>query len=168
MLATYVKSLGVVLTPLFLLFQLLSESLMGSRIWLADWTAQNQTTTENLNMHFLVYCGISFCQALFGFFAYFLLAVGSVSASRKLHKNMMTNVMHGPMSFFDTTPLGRIINRFSKDMFMIDDIIPKNMLDFSKMFIKVLVTICAISLATPLFLAVIVPLAIFYVFLQVG
>jgi ABC-type multidrug transport system fused ATPase/permease subunit len=38
----------------------------------------------------------------------------SVRASRLLHDGMLACVLHSPMSFFDTTPLGRIVNRFSK------------------------------------------------------
>lgn len=38
----------------------------------------------------------------------------SVRASRVLHDGMLASVLHSPMSFFDTTPLGRIVNRFSK------------------------------------------------------
>lgn len=41
-----------------------------------------------------------------------------------LHAEMTSHVTSAPMSFFDTTPLGRIINRFSKDMFSIDMVLP--------------------------------------------
>ena len=44
----------------------------------------------------------------------FSLAIGSLKASVKLHDGMLRNILRSPMSFFDTTPLGRILNRFSK------------------------------------------------------
>ena len=48
------------------------------------------------------------------------LAIGQVRASHTLHRRILTRILHAPMSFFDTTPLGRILNRFSKDMDMVD------------------------------------------------
>lgn len=43
-------------------------------------------------------------------------AFGAITAARKLHENLLMNILRSPMSFFDTTPIGRIINRFSKDI----------------------------------------------------
>ena len=47
-------------------------------------------------------------------------AYGAIMASKTLHEGLLSNMMKCPMSFFDTTPLGRIINRFSKDIDTMD------------------------------------------------
>ena len=52
----------------------------------------------------------------FGVIKGFGLAVTLLKGSSKLHNEMLNRIMRAPMSFFDTTPAGRIINRFSKDM----------------------------------------------------
>uniref|UniRef100_A0A8C6ZBL4 ATP binding cassette subfamily C member 2 n=1 Tax=Nothoprocta perdicaria TaxID=30464 RepID=A0A8C6ZBL4_NOTPE len=52
--------------------------------------------------------------SLFLFMATTLSAHGSVQASRVMHQKLLSNILHVPMSFFDTTPTGRIVNRFAK------------------------------------------------------
>ena len=75
--------------------------------------------------------------------------------------------MHSPMSFFDTTPLGRIVNRLSKDINIIDQMLPFELRFVLIGVIDVIGMIVAISYATPLYLAAIPPLALLYFFIQV-
>ena len=75
--------------------------------------------------------------------------------------------MRAPMSFFDTTPLGRIVNRFSKDMDVIDENLQRALTDFLWCFFDVIGMIVAISYATPLFLTILPPLAVLYIYIQV-
>lgn len=55
------------------------------------------------------------------------MAVGCVYAARNLHDNLLHQTMRLPMAFFDTTPLGRIVNRFSRDVDVVDNILPQIM-----------------------------------------
>lgn len=52
------------------------------------------------------------------------MAKGTVHSARILHTSLLDRIMRSPMYFFDTTPLGRIVNRFSKDIDTIDSTIP--------------------------------------------
>lgn len=71
------------------------------------------------------------------------------------------------MSFFDTTPSGRILNRFSKDVDVIDNVLPMTMQFWIMMFFNVLAILVVISYSTPIFLAVIPPIGLLYYFIQV-
>lgn len=51
---------------------------------------------------------------LFVFMGTLLLANGSINASRILHSRLLNNILRVPMMFFDTTPSGRVVNRFAK------------------------------------------------------
>lgn len=94
--------------------------------------------------------------------------MGCLRAARDLHNKLLKNTMRLPMSFFDTTPLGRILNRFSKDVDVIDNVLPMSMRFWIMMFFNVLSVLVVISYSTPLFLSVIVPIGIMYYFIQVS
>ena len=96
-----------------------------------------------------------------------MLAWGAIEASTVLHDDILRNCMRSPSSFYDTTPLGRILNRFSKDTDTIDTMIPQNFRAWFMCTFSVVATFIVISVATPLILAVILPLGLFYVFVQV-
>jgi ABC-type multidrug transport system fused ATPase/permease subunit len=66
------------------------------------------------------------------------------------------------MSFFDTTPIGRIVNRFSKDMYTVDEQLVATMMSYLATMASVISVVVVISFATPLFLAFLLPLFVFY------
>ena len=97
----------------------------------------------------------------------FALAYGAMKASSDLHMNLISNCLRSPMIFFDTTPVGRLVNRFSRDLDTIDYLIPKATEWWLKCINEVLGTIFIICYGTPLFLVPLLPLLIFYYIVQV-
>lgn len=95
------------------------------------------------------------------------LTVGSVHAARTFHRALLHNKMRSPQSFFDTTPSGRILNRFSKDVCVIDEVLAPTILRLLNSFYNSLATLVVIVASTPLFTVVTLPLAVFYVLMQV-
>ena len=73
-----------------------------------------------------------------------------------------------PMSFYDTTPKGRLLNRFTKDVDSLDDELRQNLLFFLFTLGAVISTILAIMYSTPIFTVVALALGAFFVYLQVG
>ena len=97
-----------------------------------------------------------------------IFATGRIRASRNLHLDMLSNIMRSPLHFFDSTPMGRITSRFSKDIDMIDTIIPWTLSAWLQTTLISLSTITVISINTPLFIVVLLPLAVFYFIMQVS
>jgi ABC-type multidrug transport system fused ATPase/permease subunit len=94
-------------------------------------------------------------------------AQGRVAAAASLHSGMFANLMRSPMQFFDSTPMGRITNRFSKDIDMIDMVIPTTVTLFLMTFLTSLSSLIVISISTPIFMAVLLPLGVIYFLVQV-
>ena len=81
-------------------------------------------------------------------------AIGLLSffASRTLHRRAITTTMHAPMSFFETTPLGRIMNRFAKDIDTIDNTISDSLRMFLMTFANIVGAFVLIAIIIPWFL----------------
>lgn len=56
-----------------------------------------------------------------------ILALGFIYAAKAMHEKILNTIMRWPMELFDTTPLGRVLNRFSKDVDTVDVTLPQNL-----------------------------------------
>merc|ERR1712106_597043 len=72
----------------------------------------------------LIYGLIILAMLVFGFLKGAGLLIKLMGGSLKIHKKMLNSIMMSPMAFFDVTPSGRILNRFSKDMDVLDTRVP--------------------------------------------
>jgi len=95
-----------------------------------------------------------------------LLATSVLKASSVLHTDLVNSVLRLPMAFFDTTPVGRLLNRFSKDIDTLDNTLPYNLRGWITTLLQVIATVIIIGIGTPIFIAVAVPIGIFYWWLQ--
>ena len=141
---------------------------MASRIWLAKWSSTNVTSSEQRDLFLGTYGAFGLGQSILISGMSFVLAYSAMKAARNLHSGLLINVMHLPMTFFETTPVGRIVNRFAKDMNCVDDKIPPSLAVFLRTFLSILGTIFVISYSTPLFLTCVLPLGALYIFIQVN
>ncbi|KAI9327008.1 hypothetical protein DFJ73DRAFT_632281 [Zopfochytrium polystomum] len=87
---------------------------------------------------------------------------GSYFASKKFNKILMENIMFAPMRFFDTTPIGRILNRASKDLSVIDKSVMESIDFFLSCVMDVIAVVAVICSITPLFLVFMAPMMFLY------
>jgi ABC-type multidrug transport system fused ATPase/permease subunit len=73
-----------------------------------------------------VYLAIGVVGVMFSFVRQLLVAYRSVEGSRKMHDSLLTTVLAAQLSFFQTTPSGDIVSRFSEDMNVCDQELPDN------------------------------------------
>ena len=165
----YFISCGIPFLFLLLFFLMCSEiSLTGSRIWLAHWSSSNITESSEQNSYVGIYGALGIGQGFFLFLVAMTLAYICVNGSTVLNEKLLSNMLRLPLAFFETTPLGRIVNRFSKDIDVIDTMIPRNLSWFFQTSIAILGTVFLICYSTPLFMTVLLPLAVLYVLIQVS
>lgn len=74
--------------------------------------------------YLLVYGVLAASNSLFTLMRAFLFAYGGVTAARTLHKRLLDAVLYAKITFHDNNPLGRILNRFSSDLYSLDDTLP--------------------------------------------
>lgn len=94
--------------------------------------------------------------------------LGGVIASHKLFLQLLRNVGRSPMVFFEQTPIGNLLNRFSREMDAIDSIIPDKLKSLLGFLFNLLEIYLVIIVATPKAAMAIVPLTVFYAVFQVG
>jgi ATP-binding cassette, subfamily C (CFTR/MRP), member 1 len=91
----------------------------------------------------------------------------TIYSSKELHNRLFNSIMHGKLAFFESTPLGRILNRFSKDIEAVEVQLPLAYRDIFYTIFETLTIVILISIATPWFIVPLAPLTILYIFIQV-
>ncbi|RRT52092.1 hypothetical protein B296_00034325 [Ensete ventricosum] len=105
---------------LFACYALTEVLRVSSSTWLSVWTDQSSPKSHGAGFYNLIYAVLSFGQVLVTLTNTYWLIMSSLYAAKRLHDAMLHSILRAPMVFFHTNPLGRIINRFAKDLGDID------------------------------------------------
>ncbi|KAK6999835.1 multidrug resistance-associated protein 1 [Biomphalaria glabrata] len=147
-----------------------------SYFWLADWSDDvrlnnftdlpaNSEERRNRNVYYIgVFTGLTVLMTLFDVTYAVIFQMGHMRAARTFHDNLLSGVMHAPMSFFDTTPIGRILNRFSQDIYSVDSHIFIEIETCLDNLLKCFSTLIVISYTMPVFLSVVAPIIVILYF----
>ncbi|KAJ2115485.1 hypothetical protein IW146_002281 [Coemansia sp. RSA 922] len=143
---------------------------VSSDFWMRHWI-QHKHDTDPKHMYMWVYVLLGGLQFLwFGLFA-MLLVASIYMCSKALHGQALRRVLRAPMSFFDTTPLGRILNRFTRDVDSLDLAVCDFFRQFYQNIARSIGAFVSISILVPIFLAPLIPLVavswiLIYVYLR--
>lgn len=146
--------------------------------WLSYWAneqrALNTTVNGNgdvtekldLNWYLGIYSGLTVATVLFGIARSLLVFYVLVNSSQTLHNRMFESILKAPVLFFDRNPIGRILNRFSKDIGHMDDLLPLTVLDFIQTLLLVIGVVGVAVAVIPWIAIPLVPLAVIFIFLR--
>ncbi|KAF9931657.1 Multidrug resistance-associated protein 1 [Mortierella alpina] len=156
---------------IFILFLLAQGCLVSTSLWLRHWIKVTKSSDDDhppsLTLFLGVYGALTFVYVLIYVVVMWLgFAVARIQASEKIHARLLDKILRLPISFFDTTPLGRIINRFSSDIFAVDIRIPNKLMDVLLFGISVSSTLLLIVFTTPAFTTLLPFLITGYWFVQ--
>ena len=156
------KAAGGIYIPFVVFIVMASDAGMSvlSNWWLTYWS--DSSSGKSQNYFLLIYALINVASAVVSLIRSLFLAFVALIASRKMFDDMLVTVLHAPMSFFDTTPVGRLVNRFSKDIYTIDE----KLVDTAGMYLRtlfnILATVAVIAGVTPIFILFLIPMVLFY------
>ena len=126
----YIQASGSILFgPMVILILIVSQGAnIVTSLWLSWWTSNKFGYTEG--QYIGVYVALGVVQAALMFVFAVALTMLGTRASKVMLQSAITRVLRAPMRFFDTTPLGRITNRFAKDV----DIMDNNLTDAMRIY----------------------------------
>ncbi|XP_030894477.1 multidrug resistance-associated protein 9 isoform X1 [Leptonychotes weddellii] len=185
---TYIKASGGYLLSLFAvsLFLLMIGSSAFSNWWLGLWLDKGSqmtcgpqgnesacemgTALADTGQHVYpwVYAGSMVSVLTLSVIKGFTFTKTTLMASSSLHDRVFDKILKSPMSFFDTTPTGRLMNRFSKDMDELDVRLPFHAENFLQQFFMVLFILVILAAVFPAVLLVLAGLAVgFFILLRI-
>ncbi|GAB0177174.1 ATP-binding cassette sub-family C member 9 [Grus japonensis] len=151
------------------------EVIVAIDYWLATWTSMDNANdvrsvddvkSTNKTYHVAVFSILSGAGIVLCLITSLTVEWMGLTAAKNLHHNLLNKIILGPIRFFDMTPLGLILNRFSADTNIIDQHIPPTLESLTRSTLLCLSAIGMISYATPWFLVALVPLGIAFYFIQ--
>ncbi|XP_074086279.1 ATP-binding cassette sub-family C member 8-like isoform X2 [Macrotis lagotis] len=177
----YLSTAGVLLLLLLFFSHLLKHIvLIAIDYCLANWTdsalvltsaTKNcSTSVQDCSFDHRIYATVFSILCSLGIILCLMTSIAvewtGLKVAKRLHQSLLNQIVLAPMRFFETTPFGSILNRFSSDCNIIDQHIPSTLECLSRSTMLCVSALAVISYVTPVFLFVIVPLVIVCYFIQ--
>uniref|UniRef100_A0A672T5Q6 ABC-type glutathione-S-conjugate transporter n=1 Tax=Sinocyclocheilus grahami TaxID=75366 RepID=A0A672T5Q6_SINGR len=165
----YFHTIGLpLIVSIVFLYAFQQAASLSYNYWLSLWADQPviNGTQLNTDLKLGVYGALGFAQGIAIFGTTVAISLGCIIASHHLHLELLNNVLHSPMSFFESTPSGNLLNRFAKEIDAIDNMIPDGLKMMLGYFFKLMEVCIIVLMATPFAAVIILPMAFLYGFIQ--
>merc|ERR1711871_1835065 len=134
-----------------------------SQQWIvAAWTSDPLYQKKSLRAYLGGVACMATGVALFNYLRTYVGCLFGVAASKVMHWNMISTILRAPLSYFESTPTGRILQRFSKDLDAVDQQLPSSLGQFMGSALQIIGSMIAIILVSPNFVLALIP--IFYLY----
>ena len=155
---------GVVI---YIIAQIMTQVLQVSRdVVLKQWGTHNSQTggsASETKFYLTIYglvgisSSIAICIAPFVLYTWL-----SISSAKRFHDGMFRGILFAPLQWFETIPTGRLLNLFSRDVNVIDEVLPRVLHSFVRTIVVVFGVLVVISVSVPPFLLAVIPLWFIY------
>ncbi|XP_056662286.1 LOW QUALITY PROTEIN: ATP-binding cassette sub-family C member 6 [Monodelphis domestica] len=166
----YLRAVGMPICLSVVFLFLCQQMISSSRgYWLSLWADDPVVngTQQHTGLRVGVFGLLGCLQAIGRFGSIAVVLLGGVQASQWLFQGLLREVSRSPMTFFEQTPIGNLLNRFSKETDAVDAVIPDKFKSFLGFLFGLLEVIVVVVVATPLAAVMVLPLMALYVGLQV-
>lgn len=131
--------------------------------WLSVWT---EASTKDDGHYVKVYFILGSISLAFQVAKAIILVLGSMVAAKRLHASLLSTILRLPMSFFDSQPNGRLLNRFTRDTESVDTALQASVSSFLNCAISVVWSLIVVAFVSPWMILTVAPLSFAYMAIQ--
>ena len=163
----YGKNLGGGLMVFYLFVTMASAQVLAilANYWLSYWSAKSGATQQEM-FYINTYIGIVVAAVVASIARAVIVFHACIKASHKLHNKLLGSVIRTKILFFDSNPIGRILNRFAKDVAFTDDLLPNTVYDCMQCILMCIGAVLVVCSAVPYIFIALLPLILFFVRLR--
>ena len=168
----YIRAGGIFFFIAIIVFSTANQALvLLANFWLAHWgtvandaALRGEPLSSNRNLFYLdQFALLSMCGVAAMIIRSVFIAELRIGTSVVLHEGILRATLDAPVAFFDVTPIGRVLNRFSSDMLTVDEELSQTVQQLSNSSFATLGAIAGIAGATNgTFLVLLIPMIFFY------
>eukprot|EP00667_Euglena_gracilis_P000239 EG_transcript_239 len=167
--ARFLSASGLGGVCLVLCMQILIKAIgIASDLFLSHWASQGEAAHPDhpTPWYLRIFAGLTFGTVLAQCASCVCVALVTVPGSRALHRDMLDCVARCPLAFFDTTPVGRLVNRFASDVNSVDTNLAEKLAGVLRTLLNLAGAVLTMVALNPLQAVVLLPVFGFYAFLQ--